>query len=63
MKAVRIEAYGGPDVIAITEVDPREPGAGEVRVRNHAIGVNFIEHVALRMSPLISSTESSSPAR
>lgn len=43
MKAVRIEAYGGPDVIALTEVDPREPGAGEVRVRNHAIGVNFID--------------------
>ena len=43
MKAVRIEAYGGPDVIALTDADAREPAAGEVRVRNHAIGVNFID--------------------
>lgn len=43
MKAVRIEANGGPEVIALTDIPDREPGAGEVRVRNHAIGVNFID--------------------
>ncbi len=43
MKAVRIGANGGPDVIALTDVQTREPGAGEVLVRNHAIGVNFID--------------------
>lgn len=43
MKAVRIAANGGPDVIALTDVPDREPGAGEVRVRHHAIGVNFID--------------------
>lgn len=43
MKAVRIAANGGPEVITLTDVEPREPGAGEVRVKHHAIGVNFID--------------------
>ncbi len=43
MKAIRIEANGGPDVIALTDIAEREPGLGEVLVRNHAIGVNFID--------------------
>ena len=43
MKAVRIDANGGPEVITLADVETREPGAGEVRVRNHAIGVNFID--------------------
>lgn len=43
MKAIRIEATGGPEVIALADVAMPEPGASEVRVRNHAIGVNFID--------------------
>jgi len=43
MKAVRIAANGGPEVITLTDVETREPDAGEVRVRHHAIGVNFID--------------------
>ncbi|ANP46297.1 quinone oxidoreductase family protein [Candidatus Viadribacter manganicus] len=43
MKAMRIESHGGPEVIALTEVETREPGPHQVRVRNHAIGVNFID--------------------
>lgn len=43
MKAIRIEQHGGADVIALADVATPEPGAGEVRVRNHAIGVNFID--------------------
>ena len=43
MKAVRIAANGGPEVITLAEVETREPGAGEVRVKHHAIGVNFID--------------------
>jgi len=43
MKAVRIESHGGPEVIALTEVETREPGPHQVRVRNYAIGVNFID--------------------
>lgn len=43
MKAIRLERSGGPDVLALTDIPAREPGAGEVRVRHHAIGVNFID--------------------
>jgi NADPH2:quinone reductase len=43
MKAIRIAQNGGPEIIAIADVPTPEPGANEVRVRHHAIGVNFID--------------------
>lgn len=43
MKAIRLEQNGGPDVLALADIPAREPGAGEVRVKHHAIGVNFID--------------------
>jgi NADPH2:quinone reductase len=41
MKAIRIHAHGGPEVLRWDEVELPAPGAGEVRVRHTAIGVNF----------------------
>ncbi len=43
MKAIRIDQHGGPDVMKLADVPAPEPGAHEVRVRHHAIGVNFID--------------------
>ena len=43
MRAVRIHATGGPEVLAVDEVPTPEPGEGEVRVRHAFIGVNFID--------------------
>ncbi len=43
MRAIRIHETGGPEVLKIDEVDLPPPGKGEVRVRHHAIGVNFID--------------------
>jgi NADPH2:quinone reductase len=43
VKAVRIHATGGPEVLQIEEVELEAPGAGMVTVRNHAIGLNFID--------------------
>src|SRR5690606_25897302 len=43
MKAIRIEQNGGPEVMALSDSATPEPGANEVRVRHHAIGVNFID--------------------
>ena len=40
MRAVRITEPGGPDVLRLGDVDIRDPGAGEVRVRVHATAVN-----------------------
>ncbi|MFT3728565.1 MAG: quinone oxidoreductase [Terricaulis sp.] len=43
MKAVRIEAHGGPEVIRVEDVPMPYPGPGEIRVKNAAIGINFID--------------------
>jgi NADPH:quinone reductase-like Zn-dependent oxidoreductase len=40
MKAVQITRFGGPDVLAITEVDRPTPGPGEVLVAVEATSVN-----------------------
>jgi NADPH2:quinone reductase len=42
-KAVMIRAHGGPEVLELAEVDVRDPGSDEVRIRQHAIGLNFID--------------------
>ena len=40
MKAVRIHAYGGPEVLTVEDVPRPEPGTGQVLVRIRAAGVN-----------------------
>lgn len=41
--AIRIHQNGGPEQLRWEEVAVAEPGPGEVRVRNTAIGLNFID--------------------
>jgi len=41
--AIRIHENGGPEVLKWEEVDVGDPGSGEVRVRNTAVGLNFID--------------------
>lgn len=43
VKAIRVTAPGGPEVLRLEEVPLPEPAAGEVRVRHEAVGVNFID--------------------
>src|SRR5258708_13025999 len=43
MKAFRFPRHGGPDVLVYEDVDIGQPGPGQVRVRNRAIGVNFVD--------------------
>src|ERR1700677_1850586 len=43
MKAIRFDQPGGPEVLKWVEVDLPAPGAGQVRVRHTAVGVNFID--------------------
>ena len=40
MKAVRIHAYGGPDVLTYEDTPRPIPGEGEVLIRVHATSVN-----------------------
>ena len=42
-RAVVIRATGGPDVLGFEERDAGPPGVGAIRVRIHAVGVNFID--------------------
>jgi NADPH2:quinone reductase len=41
--AIRIHAYGGPEVLTWEEVAVGDPGPGEVRLRQSAVGLNYID--------------------
>lgn len=41
--AIRIHKNGGPEVLQWEEVDVGEPGPGQVRIRQEAAGLNFID--------------------
>jgi NADPH2:quinone reductase len=43
MKAIRIDQTGGPEVMKIVDVEVGKPGPGEVRLRQTAVGVNYID--------------------
>ncbi len=38
-----IEAAGGPEQFKIVDIDVGEPGPGQIRIRHHAVGLNFID--------------------
>ncbi len=53
--AVQLSRYGGPEVLELVEREVGDPGPGEIRVRNRAIGVNFLDiycRTGLYSSPL-----------
>ncbi|MBK7718667.1 MAG: quinone oxidoreductase [Simplicispira sp.] len=41
--AIQIRQNGGPEELQLVEVQVGDPAAGEIRVRHHAIGLNFID--------------------
>jgi NADPH2:quinone reductase len=41
--AVRVHKTGGPEVLTVEDVDVGAPGTGQVRIKQHASGVNFID--------------------
>lgn len=41
--AIRIHELGGPEVLSWEEITVGEPGPGEVRLRQTAVGLNFID--------------------
>lgn len=42
-RAIRIHEHGGPEVLRWEEIDVPAPGAGEIRIRHTAVGLNFID--------------------
>jgi NADPH2:quinone reductase len=43
MKAIRVESFGGPEVLRLADVPDPKAGPGQLRVRVEAVGVNFID--------------------
>jgi NADPH:quinone reductase len=43
MRAIQITTHGGPEVLELVQMHIPEPSAGQVLVRNHAIGVNYVD--------------------
>ena len=43
VKAIRVHEFGGPEVMRVEDIDVPAPGKGEVLVRFHAAGVNYID--------------------
>jgi len=42
-RAIQIDQHGGPDQLKLVQVTVGEPGPGEIRIRHHAVGLNFID--------------------
>jgi len=54
-RAIQITAFGGPEQMQSVDLPLGEPGPGQVRIRHHACGLNFIDvyqRTGLYASPL-----------
>ena len=41
--AVRVHKTGGPEVLTFEQVDIPAPGPGQIKLKQHACGVNYID--------------------
>ena len=41
--AVRVHKHGGPEVLTYEDIDVPAPGKGQIHVKQHAAGINFID--------------------
>ncbi len=48
MRAILCKEWGNPDSLILGESDSPEPGAGEVKIRVRAAGVNYADLVLIR---------------
>jgi NADPH2:quinone reductase len=42
-RRVIVESFGGPEAMKLVESRVGEPGPGEIRIRHHAVGLNYID--------------------
>jgi NADPH2:quinone reductase len=42
-RAIQIAAFGGPEQMKLVELSVGDPGPGEIRIRHHAVGLNYID--------------------
>jgi NADPH2:quinone reductase len=53
--AVRVHKHGGPEVLTYEDIEVAAPGQGQIRIKQHASGVNFIDtyfRIGLYPSPV-----------
>lgn len=43
MKAIQVHQHGGPEVLEYTDMPVSKPGPDQIKVRNRAIGLNFVD--------------------
>jgi NADPH2:quinone reductase len=43
VKAIRFHQTGGPEVLSWDDIEVGDPGAGQIRVRHTAVGLNYID--------------------
>ena len=43
VKAIQIDQIGGPEQLTMIDAQVGDPGAGEIRIRHKAVGLNFID--------------------
>jgi NADPH:quinone reductase len=41
--AVRVHKTGGPEVLTFEDIEVPAPGAGQIRIKQHACGINYID--------------------
>ncbi len=42
-RSIQIDQHGGPEQMHLVHIGVGEPGPGEVRIRHHAVGLNYID--------------------
>ena len=42
-RAIQITAFGGPEQMKLVDLQVGDPGPGEIRIRHHASGLNYID--------------------
>ena len=40
---IRVDRHGGPEEMHLVDLPVGDPGPGEIRIRHHACGLNFID--------------------
>ncbi len=42
-RAIQINAFGGPEQMQLVDLEVGDPGPGQIRIRHHASGLNYID--------------------
>ena len=42
-KAIRFHKTGGPEVLVAEDVEVGDPGQGQIRIKQHAVGLNYLD--------------------